>query len=521
MDKQEYEGFKLTVSDTKRVILSQQGISDVHKRSKGSNTVDNDAKHEKNGNVVVEQITMGKHVGLPSGISLIVGTIIGSGIFISPKSVLKDTGSIGLCLIVWAASGIIALFGGLVYAELGLVVKKSGGEYAYIREAFGNVPAFLFAWTSVVVIRTSSLSIICLTFAEYVDTFFEMCGQPEIPKKLVAALAIVTVALVNGYSTNLAARVQVVFTVAKLLALVVIIIGGIVKLAQGSRKELDTGFLDTNESPSTIALAFYGALWAYDGWNNLNYVTEELQNPKRNLPIANITGVVLVTAVYIMTNISYFAVMTRQELLDAPAVAVLWGDRVIGAAAVLIPVAVMISTFGAANGTAFTANRVTYVAARDNNLPAILSYIHYKNRTPLPSMIFTCTLSLMMIIPGNIGSLIDFFSFTAWMFYGMAFTALIVLRFTKKDAERPYKVPIPIPILMVLVALYLVIAPIVEEPRIEFLYALLFVLGGLIFYVPFVHFNIKLKVVEYITIYLQLFLEVVPSPYVHEESELN
>ncbi|XP_041376667.1 b(0,+)-type amino acid transporter 1-like [Gigantopelta aegis] len=389
------------------------------------------------------EMTMGKHVGLTTAVSLIVGSVIGSGIFISPKGVLEDTGSVALCLIVWTGSGIIAFLGGLVYAELGMIVKKSGGEYAYIRQAFGNVLAYLYAWTSIMVIKTSSIAITSLTFAEYLTTLFEMCGQSEIPKNLIAAIALVTIALVNGYSTNLAARVQIAFTVAKVGALIVIIVGGMVKLAKGWRMELMTGFEGTTESPSTIALAFYGALFAYDGWNNLNYVTEELQNPTRNLPLANIAGILLVMVIYILTNISYYSVMTKQELLDAQAVAVLWADRVIGAAAIIIPISVMISTFGAANGSAFSTNRIVHVAARDKNLPTILSYIHYKRRTPLPSIIFTCLVALLMIIPGDIASLIDFFSFTSWLFYGLTFSSLVVLRFTIKDVQRPYKVPFP------------------------------------------------------------------------------
>ncbi|XP_071092211.1 b(0,+)-type amino acid transporter 1-like [Haliotis cracherodii] len=459
-----------------------------------------------------EVVQMQRNVGLVSGISIIVGTVIGSGIFISPKGVLRDTGSVGLSLVVWAASGLIALMGALCYSELGTLIRLSGGEYAYIRAALGNIPAFLFSWTSIIVIRTSSLAIITLTFAQYVGSLFAMCGQPEIPTKIVAAIAIVTVGIINSWSTNLAARVQIIFTAGKLIALTIIIIGGVVKMAQGNTSVLAEGFEGSTTSPSTIALAFYGALWAYDGWNNLNYVTEEVKSPSKNLPRANIMGVLLVTVVYVLTNISYLSVMTRQELLDANAVAVTWGDRILGAAAVIMPLSVMVSTFGGANGTAFTGGRVVYAAARDNNLPEILSYIQVKQLTPMPSMLFTIFISLLMIIPGDIGSLIDFFSFTAWMFYGMTFLSLIVLRFRMKDAPRPYKVPIPIPIIMLLVSLYLVIAPIVEDPQIEFLYAFLFVMGGLIFYIPLVHFNLKVPGFDKLTECTQLILEVVPPP---------
>ncbi|XP_052715931.1 b(0,+)-type amino acid transporter 1-like [Crassostrea angulata] len=460
-----------------------------------------------------EKVRMKKTVGLISGTSLIVGTIIGSGIFISPKSVLDRTGSVGLSLVVWTASGFLALLGSLSYAELGTVIRKSGGEYSYIKEALGDIPAFLFAWTSVIVVRTSSMGIICLTFGEYMATFFPYCGSPIIPIKLVAALAIVSLGVINSYSTTLAGRTQVVFTFVKLIALIIIVIGGIVKLIQGNVSQFQNSFEGTTTSPSNIALAFYNALWAYDGWNNLNYVTEELKDPAKNLPRANVLGVMITTVIYLLVNISYLTAMTSLELLNSPAVAVTWGDRVLGGAAVLMPLSVLFSTFGAANGTLFGGGRVVYVAAREGHLPEMLSYVQCKYYTPFPSIIFTIVISLIMIIPGDISSLVDFFSFSAWLFYGVTVSCLIIFRFTKKDVERPIKVPIVIPILFVLIAIYLVIGPIIESPQIELLYAFLFIIGGLLFYFPFVYFKLKIKGFEWLTTSVQLLCEVVPSPY--------
>ncbi|KAK3086047.1 hypothetical protein FSP39_012620, partial [Pinctada imbricata] len=443
--------------------------------------------------IVEEKVRMKKTVGLVSGTSLIVGTIIGSGIFISPSGVLEDTGSVGLFLIVWVASGVIALLGALCYSEIGTLIKRSGGEYAYIREAYGNVLAFLYAWTSVIVIRTSSMAIICLTFGEYMTTFFPYCGAPQIPKKLVAAVALVTLGVINGYSTKLAGRTQVFFTVVKLAALAIIAIGGIVRLAQGHTSNLQEGFKGTISNPSTVALGFYNALWAYDGWNNLNVVTEEIIDPAKNLPRANILAVLLVTSVYLLVNVSYLTVLSTSELLVAPAVANSWGETVLASAMWIMPAAVLFSTFGAANGTLFSGGRVVYAAARDGNLPEFLSYVHCKRYTPFPSIVFTIFISLIMIIPGDIGSLVDFFSFTAWIFYGLNASTLIAFRIQKKDEPRPIKVPIIVPVVFVLIAIYLVIGPIISNPQIEFLYAFLFVIGGLIFYFPFVHFKLQIK----------------------------
>uniref|UniRef100_A0A8W8JY48 B(0,+)-type amino acid transporter 1 n=1 Tax=Magallana gigas TaxID=29159 RepID=A0A8W8JY48_MAGGI len=266
-------------------------------------------------------IKLRRNLGLISGTSVIVGTIIGSGIFISPKGVLQETGSVGLSLVVWAAGGMLSLMGALSYAELGTLISKSGAEYHYLMAALGRVVAFLFAWTKVIILTPSSLAIICLTFAEYVMSLMEFCGEPQIPKKMIAALAIITLAIVNSLDTTLAASVQVFFTGAKLIALVIIVTGGLVWLGKGEVVTLQKGFEGSTSSPSGMALAFYDAMWAYDGWHSLNYITEELKTPYINLPRANVLGVLLVTVIYVLTNISYLAVLGAEGLLNSSAVA--------------------------------------------------------------------------------------------------------------------------------------------------------------------------------------------------------
>lgn len=464
--------------------------------------------------VKIEQVVLKREVGLIGGISLIIGTIIGSGIFISPKGVLSMTGSVGLSLIVWAGSGLLAMLGALCYCELGTLIRKSGGEYTYLKEAFGAIPSFLYAWISVIVIRPSSIAIICLTFAEYLGSFMPYCGTPQVPMKMMAAAAIVTLMVVNSMSVSLSSRITVLFTAAKLLALCIIMVGGIVRLAQGHTSQFDDSFKDSVKDPSVIALAFYQALWAYDGWNNLNYVQEEIVDPEKNLPRANIIGVALVTVVYVLTNIGYLTAMSSHELLASSAVAVTWGERVLAGAYVILPIAVLFSTYGAANGTVFSGGRVVYCAGREGHLPELLSYINVKRLTPMPSIIFTCSIALLMIAISNIGTLVDFFSFTAWTFYGLTAAALLTFRYTKRNEKRVIKVPIVIPILFLLCSIYLVIAPIVQHPQIQFLYAALFVVGGLIFYFPLVHF--KLVTMDKVTIFCQLFLEVAPC---HSEPE--
>uniref|UniRef100_A0A5F9D7C7 Solute carrier family 7 member 9 n=1 Tax=Oryctolagus cuniculus TaxID=9986 RepID=A0A5F9D7C7_RABIT len=391
-----------------------------------------------------------KEVGLISGICIIVGTIIGSGIFISPKSVLSNTQAVGPCLIIWAACGVLGTLGALCFAELGTMITKSGGEYPYLMEAFGPIPAYLFSWSSLLVMKPSSFAIICLSFSEYVATpFYSGCEPPKVVVKCLAAAAI------------------------------------------RNTKNFENSFEGAEVSVGAISLALYNGLWAYDGWNQLNYITEELRNPFRNLPLAIIFGIPLVTVCYILINISYFTVMTPTELLQSQAVAVTFGDRVLYPASWIVPVFVAFSTIGAANGTCFTAGRLVYVAGREGHMLKVLSYISVRRLTPAPAIIFYGIVATIYIIPGDINSLVNYFSFATWLFYGLTILGLIVMRFTRKELERPIKVPIFIPILVTFIAAFLVLAPVITNPAWEYLYCVLFILSGLVFYFLFVYYKFE------------------------------
>ncbi|XP_062817996.1 B(0,+)-type amino acid transporter 1 isoform X3 [Anolis carolinensis] len=390
-----------------------------------------------------KSMNLQKEVGLISGICVIVGTVIGSGIFISPKAVLANVGAVGPCLIIWAACGVLATLGALCFAELGTMITKSGGEYPYLMEAFGPIPAYLFSWASLIVIKPSSFAIICLSFAEYVSApFYPGCDPPIIVIKCLAAVAIVTITTVNALSVKLASYLQNLLTAAKMVIVVIIIISGIVLLAQGNTQNFQNSFDGPPLSVGLICLAFYNGLWAYDGWNQLNYITEELKDPYRNLPLSIIIGIPLVTVCYILINVSYFTVMTSTELLQSQAVAVTFGDRVLYPASWIVPLFVAFSTIGAANGTCFTAGRLVYVAGREGHMLKVLSYISIKRLTPAPAVLFYGAVGIIYIIPGDINTLINYFSFAVWLFYGLTIAGLIVMRFTRKEQERPIRTPL-------------------------------------------------------------------------------
>ncbi|XP_032686620.1 b(0,+)-type amino acid transporter 1 isoform X5 [Odontomachus brunneus] len=366
---------------------SQSGsVGDDEDGGGGSGGVEGTDAEENNA------VHLKRRVGLVSGVALIVGTMIGSGIFVSPSGLLLRTGSVGVSFLVWTACGLLSLCGALAYAELGTMNTSSGAEYAYFMDAFGAPPAFLFSWVSTLVLKPSQMAIICLSFAQYaVEAFAADCNPPDEVVKLVALLAIVLILLVNCYSVNLATGVQNAFTAAKLMAILVVIVGGSYKLIQGNTQHLQTAFDTIDGSTINIgrlATAFYTGLWAYDGWNNLNYVTEEIKNPSKNLPRSIMIGIPLVTLCYALINVSYLAVMSPSEMIESEAVAVTFGNRILGVMAWLMPLSVAISTFGSANGTLFAAGRLCFAASREGHLLDCLSYVHVRRFTPAPGLIF-------------------------------------------------------------------------------------------------------------------------------------
>ncbi|XP_068174478.1 b(0,+)-type amino acid transporter 1-like [Antennarius striatus] len=461
----------------------------------------------------IKATVLQKDVGLFSGVCLIVGTMIGSGIFISPSSVLLYTGAVGPCLLIWTACGILAMLDALCLVELGTMITKSGGEYSYLLEAYGSIVAFLYTWTNTIVQKPSGLAIITLSFAKYASTpFYPGCTPPVVVTKCLAAAAIVVITGVNCFSVKLASYVQNFFTAAKLFIIAVIVGGGIVMLAQGKTENFSNAFDSPSLSAGAIGLACYSGLWAYAGWDQLNCIIEELKNPYRNLPLAILIAIPLVSICYVMVNVSYFTVMTVTEVLSSPAVAVTFGDRVLYPLSWIVPLFVVFSTFGAANGGSFASGRLAYVSAREGHMLQILSYISLRNYTPSPALMFNGFLAMCLIIPADIYSLINYINFAQWMFSGLTSLGLIVMRFTKKEVHRPFKVPIIIPALMVLVSCYLVLAPILHEPALEYLYCTLFIFSGLIFYYFLIYRKVKWvnSLMRPINMHLQLLLEVVP-----------
>ncbi|XP_063171006.1 b(0,+)-type amino acid transporter 1-like [Candoia aspera] len=458
---------------------------------------------------MAENLTLKREIGLTSAISLVAGTMIGSGIFMSPEWVLHNIGSPGGSLLIWGACGLVVIFGALSYAELGILIKESGGDYIYILRTFGSLPAFLFAFTSTIVVRPAGVAAVSLSFAEYaIVPFYSGCSPPQAMIKCAAISCILFLTLVNCLSVRLATSLMNIFTAAKLLALLVIAVGGLVLLAQGQTQSFQDAFQNTRAEAGAIGIAFYQGLWSFDGWNVLNSVTEEIKKPEVNLPRALMIAIPLVTCFYLLVNVSYFAAMTPVEFLTSGAVAITWGNKVLGNWVWLMSLAVALSCFGSVNGTFFCGSRVCYIAAREGHMPDFLSMVHVRYFTPFPALIFTSVVSIIMVIPGSFSEIVNLFSFTAWIFNGISVTSLLYLKMKKPELPRSYKVPVIIPIIFLMISIYLVLTPIIDQPQIEFFYVILFILSGIVFYFPLVHYKCCPACIRKLNFYMQLLLEV-------------
>ena len=402
---------------------------------------------------------------------IVVGAVIGSGIFRKPGTMAAElvdhgVGMPELLLGVWVLAGLMTLFGALTNAEIASMIPETGGQYVYFERMYGPFAAYLYGWAVFIVIQTGSIASIAYIFAEYSAHYVVL---PELAAdiaaysfslpigefrpfdnfgvKLVAALLIIGLTVVNYLGVRFGGNVQNFFTMAKVAAIVTLIVltfvapevGSVDNFVAGSRAHApQLGFLALALG---IAGALQGAFWAYDGWNNITYIAGEVRRPRTTIPRALITGMTIIIAVYVLLNLAYIYVLPIDVMAASKLVASDVAERIVTGGGGLIAAAVMLSTFGTVNGTILASARVYFAMARHNVFPRFLGRAHPRFHTPAASLVMQCGWSVLLLFSGTFDSLTDTLIFVSWIFYAAGAFGLFVLRRRMKDAERPYRVP--------------------------------------------------------------------------------
>lgn len=444
-----------------------------------------------------------------NGLSLIVGLIIGSGIFSSPSQVNSNAGSPGAALIIWVVAGMLAWTGAASYAELGGAIPLNGGAQIYLSKIFGELAGFLFSWAALLVLKPGGSAIVAIIMGEYlVRAFIGAEAETVNPwiNKSVALVGLFVVTFLNSVSTKLGTRTNDILMFLKFFALLGVAVIGIVVAATGftfsGTANLDwkkhQWFEGTKMDASAWAVALYAGLWAFDGWDNTNYVVGEFRNSSRDLPRVIHTAMPLVIISYLLANVAYFFVLPMDTINSTNTVAVNFGSKVFGpVGALILALIVSASCFGALNSSTFTSSRLVYVAGKEGYIPAIFgrigtgtaaaehaalsttrtrSWLSKKLArllgdddmglfyTPIPALILNATLTAVYVLVGEFGTLVTFYGVAGYTFYFLTVLGLIVLRVREPNLERPYKTWITTPIIFCCVSLFLLSRAVFAQP---------------------------------------------------------
>ena len=403
-------------------------------------------------------------LGLFVTTAVVIGAVIGSGIFKKPALMAEHLGSPELMLAIWVIAGVITLFGALTNAEIASMIPKTGGQYVFFREMYGDFYASLYGWAVLAVIQTGSIASIVYIFAHYTGYFFPLPRfSPEIEnyfvihipfigtifplreigEKLVAIGILFFLSFVNYLGVIFGGSLSAFFTIMKVLA-ILIIVGLGFALGDGNFANFATDAPSYGINAglfSGIMIALSGAFWAYDGWNNITYVAGEVKNSQRNIPLALVTGTIVVIAVYLLINLAYLYILPVEQMAGSKLVASDMASAVLGPiGGGLIAAAVMISTFGTANGTIMVSARVYFAMSRENLFFKRIGNTHPKFNTPANALLIQAVWTALLVLSGTFDILTDMLIFISWIFYGMGAYGVFVLRKKWPDKHRPYKV---------------------------------------------------------------------------------
>jgi basic amino acid/polyamine antiporter, APA family len=462
-----------------------------------------------------------KSIGLWSAVSIVIGSVIGAGIFMRPASMAQRLGSPGLLMLVWLVAGAASFLGAMIYAELGTLFPETGGPYVYLQKTYGDFTAFIYGWSTMAVINTAGIASIAFVCAQYAGYFIhlprfdpatEASVKLHIPftadiyplenfgvKALAAGLLLVLI-VINYLSTRFGNTLQFLATVVKALA-IALLIGGLFLSGQGHAANFITNSPDFHPSFLLVLTGFMaatsGAFSSYDGWNNITMVAGELENPGRNISKSLFFGLGACIAVYVLITLSFNYVLpigqiANSSLVAADAMQKVWGV----AAAGLVSVLIIISTFGATQVNLLTNARIVFAMGEDGNLFRWTGKVQPRYGTPGNAVIVIGVWSIALIFSGSFDILADMFVFMTWVFHALFAIALVVLRKKMPDAPRPYRVkayPL-IPIIFIAFTIFYLVTTIYNDivaynsgkaPIINSVFGLLLTATGIPFYLYF------------------------------------
>jgi APA family basic amino acid/polyamine antiporter len=442
-------------------------------------------------------------LGAAAAMALVVGHIIGTGVFLVPSSMAKATHSVGLIFVVWIVGGALSLFGALTIAELGAAMPEAGGAYIYLKRGFGPVWGFLFGWMNNLIGKPASISTIAAGFLIFVGYFIPAVRTPIFtihmhspftgqPSEFVftwaqplAAAAIIFVSFINYLGVRLAGRLQVALTCVKVGAiLAVVVLGFIYAVPRAPNSEpLFPASLNMSLAAGFLT-AMVGALWAYDGWIDLTFAGSEIVDPGKNIPRAVVGGTIIVGVIYLLANAVYFKVLSLDQVAAAQNVASETVRAFAGSkAAGWITAAMVVSGFTTLNSSILTGARVPYAMARDGLFFHVADGIHPIHRTPSHAIVFQAVMACLMVLTGQFEDLFSLFIFAQWIFYALAVASVFGSRRKEPNLVRPYKTwgyPV-LPAVFVLGAFALTVNLYIQRPGRSSI-GLAIILLGLVFY---------------------------------------
>ncbi|MFM8771437.1 MAG: APC family permease [Candidatus Kapaibacterium sp.] len=456
-----------------------------------------------------------RELGLFDSTMIVAGSMIGSGVFLVSADIARSVGSPGMLLVVWAITGLLTMIAALSYGELAGLLPHAGGQYVYLREAFGPLAGFLYGWTLFTVIQTGTIAAVAMAFAKYTSAVFPGVGESHIllsagglsvnAAQAFAILSIIALTALNARGVNLGKLVQNTFTTTKIVSVVALAAAGIVyglstgtlTSALGSLwtdgvssavpmlspdQQTSYGFLSRLGMPllAIVAVSMVGSVFSSDAWNNITFAASEVKSPERTIPRALIMGVALVTGLYLLTNLAYIAVMPIGGSPDAPTalgrgIAFATNDRVGAAAAevifgpsgaIIMAVLIMISTFGCNNGIILSGSRAYYAMANDGMFFRKAATLN-RNGAPAASLWMQAVWASALCLSGKYGDLLDYVVFAVLIFYVLTILGIFRLRSTRPDAPRPIKaVGYPVlPALYIVLALSICVCLLIYKPN--------------------------------------------------------